>query len=60
VVLLLLDDLFEFFFAFGFLAVLHGVLESNFKLCNFIVNGLIKGEIKKLIGQFLCLIVMSH
>jgi hypothetical protein len=40
--------------------VLHGVLDSNFKLCGFVVNGLIKGEIEKSSGQFLGLIVMSH
>jgi hypothetical protein len=40
--------------------VLHGVLDSNFKLYTFIINGLIKGEIEKPIGQFLGLIVMSH
>jgi hypothetical protein len=48
---------------FGFLdllAVLHGVLDSNFKLCAFVVNGLMKGEIEKLSGQFFGLIVMSH
>jgi hypothetical protein len=44
----------------GLLAVLYGVLDSNFKLCAFVVNGLIKGEIEKLSGQFLGLIVMSH
>jgi hypothetical protein len=27
--------------------VKHGVLDSNFKLCAFVVNGLIKGEIEK-------------
>jgi hypothetical protein len=27
----------------GLLAVLHGILNSNFKLCAFVVNGLIKG-----------------
>jgi hypothetical protein len=27
----------------GLLAVLHGILDSNFKLCAFVVNGLIKG-----------------
>jgi hypothetical protein len=43
----------------GLLAVLHRVLDSNFKLCAFIVNGL-KGEIEKASGQFLGLIVMSH
>jgi hypothetical protein len=50
----------SFSLAFGLLAVLHGVLDSNFKLCAFIVNGLIKGEIEKPSGQFLGLIVMSH
>jgi hypothetical protein len=35
-------------------------LDSNFKLCAFVVNGLIKGEIEKPSGQFLGLIVMSH
>jgi hypothetical protein len=40
--------------------VLHGVLNLNFKLYIFVVNGLIKGEIKKPSGQFLSLIVMSH
>jgi hypothetical protein len=44
----------------GFLAVLHGVLYSNFKLCAFVINGLIKGEIEKSSDQFLGLIVMSH
>jgi hypothetical protein len=38
----------------------HRVLDLNFKLCAFIINGLIKGEIKKPSGQFLDLIVMSH
>jgi hypothetical protein len=42
------------------LAVLRGVLDSNFKLCAFVINGLIKGEIEKPSGQFLGLIVMSH
>jgi hypothetical protein len=28
---------------FGLLAVLHGVLDLNFKLCAFVINGLIKG-----------------
>jgi hypothetical protein len=45
---------------FCLLAVLHGVLDSNFKLCAFVVNGLIKGEIEKPSGMFLGLIVMSH
>jgi hypothetical protein len=40
--------------------VLHEILDSNFKLCAFVVNGLIKGEIKKPSDQFLGLIVMSH
>jgi hypothetical protein len=60
-VFLLLDDLFELFLAFlGLLAVLHGDLDSNFKLRAFVVNGLIKGVIEKPSGQFLDLIVMSH
>jgi hypothetical protein len=46
--------------ASGLLAVLHGVLDLNFKLCAFVVNGLIKGEIEKPSDQFLGLIVMSH
>jgi hypothetical protein len=46
--------------AFGLLIVLHGVLDSNFKLYAFVINGLIKGEIEKPIGQLLGLIVMSH
>jgi hypothetical protein len=48
---------------FGFLSlltVLHGVLDSNFKHCVFVVNGLIKGEIEKPSDQFYGLIVMSH
>jgi hypothetical protein len=52
--------LLSFSWLFGLLAMLHGVLDSNFNLCVFIVNGLIKGEIDKLCGQFLSLIVMSH
>jgi hypothetical protein len=50
----------SFFGFFGLLAVLHGVLDSNFKFCAFVVNELIKGEIEKPSGQFLGLIVMSH
>jgi hypothetical protein len=46
--------------ASGLLAVPHRVLNSNFKLCGFVVNGLIKGEIEKPSGMFLGLIVMSH
>jgi hypothetical protein len=37
----------SFSLAFGHLAVLHRVLDSRFKLCDFVVNGLIKGEIEK-------------
>jgi hypothetical protein len=44
----------------GLLAMLHGVLDLNFKLCAFVVNGLIKGEIEKLSGQFIGFIMMSH
>jgi hypothetical protein len=50
-------------YVFGFLglpAVLHGVMDSNFKLFAFVINELIKGEIEKPSGQFLGLIVMSH
>jgi hypothetical protein len=43
----------SFLLAFGRLAVLHGVLDSNFKLCPFVVIGLIKGEIKKPSGPLL-------
>jgi hypothetical protein len=50
----------SFSWLLGLLAVLHGFLDSNFKLCVFVINGLIKGEIKKPSGQFLVLIVMSH
>jgi hypothetical protein len=48
---------------FGFLdllAVLHGILDLNFKCCAFVVNGLIKGEIDKPSDQSIGLIVMSH
>jgi hypothetical protein len=61
VVFLLLDDLLELFLVFFYLlAVLHEILDSNFKLCTFVVIGLMKGEIEKPIGQFLGLIVRSH
>jgi hypothetical protein len=40
--------------------VLYRTLDLNFKLCAFVVNGLIKGEIEKPNDQFLGLIVMSH
>jgi hypothetical protein len=52
---------FSSFFGFlGLLAVLHGVLDLNFKLYPFVVNGLIKGEIEKPSGSFLGLIVKSR
>jgi hypothetical protein len=52
---------FLIFFGFlGFLAVLHGILDSKFKFYAFVVNGLIKGEIEKPSGQCLGLIVMSQ
>jgi hypothetical protein len=50
----------SFLLASGLLSVLHEVLDSTFKLCVFVVIGLIKGEIEKPSGQFLGLIVMSH
>jgi hypothetical protein len=50
----------SFSWLLGLLVVLYGVLDSNFKLCAFIVNGLIQGEIEKPSGQFLDLIVMNH
>jgi hypothetical protein len=50
----------SFSWLFCLLALLHGVLDLNFKLCAFIVNGLIKGEIENPSGQLLSLIVMSH
>jgi hypothetical protein len=43
----------SFSLASDLLAVLHGVLDSNFKFCAFIVNGLIKGEIEKPSAQYL-------
>jgi hypothetical protein len=52
--------LLSFSLPFGLLAMLHRVLDLNFKLCVFIVNGLINGEIEKPSGQFLDLIIMSH
>jgi hypothetical protein len=52
--------LLSFSLAFGYLVILHGVLDSRLELCAFVVNGLIKGEIEKLSSQFLGLIVMSH
>jgi hypothetical protein len=50
----------SFSLASGLLAVLHGVLDSNFKFCTFVVNGLIKGEIEKQSSQLLGLITMNH
>jgi hypothetical protein len=50
----------SFSLAFGHLVMLHGVMNLRFKLCAFVINGLIKGEIEKPSGQFLGLIVMSH
>jgi hypothetical protein len=50
----------SFLLVSALLVVLHGFSDSRFKLCAFIVNGLIKGEIEKPSGQFLGLIVMSH
>jgi hypothetical protein len=52
--------LLSFSYFLGPLAVLHGILDLNFKFCAFAVNGLINEEIEKLSGQFLDLIVMSH
>jgi hypothetical protein len=40
--------------------MLHRVIDLNFELCAFVVNGHIKEEIEKPSGQFLGLIVMSH
>jgi hypothetical protein len=40
--------------------VLHVVLDLNFKLCAFVVNGLIKGELETPSGNFLGLILLSH
>jgi hypothetical protein len=48
----------SFSLLFGLLAMLHGVLDSNFVF--FVVNRLIKEEIEKSSGQFIGLIVMSH
>jgi hypothetical protein len=50
----------SFLLASYLLVVLHEVLNLRFKLCAFVVNELIKGEIEKLSGQFLGLIMMSH
>jgi hypothetical protein len=50
----------SFSWLFGLLAIHHGILDLNFKLYAFVVNGLIKGEIEKPSDQLLGLIVMSH
>jgi hypothetical protein len=50
----------SFSLASGLLAVLHGVSDSRFKPCAFVVNELIKGEIEKPSGQFLSLNVISY
>jgi hypothetical protein len=57
---LLVDDLLELFWLFWSSSCASWGLDSNFKLCTFVVNGPIKGEIEKSSGQFLVLIVMSH
>jgi hypothetical protein len=50
----------SFSLASGLLAMPHGVSDLRFKLCAFVINELIKGEIEKPSGQFRGLIVMSH
>jgi hypothetical protein len=50
----------SFSLASDLLVVLYRISNLKFKLYVFVVNGLIKGEIEKLSGQFLGLIVMSH
>jgi hypothetical protein len=57
---LLLDDLLELFLAFGLLAMLHLSLIQISNFVIFVVNVLIKGEIEKLSGQYLNLIVTSN
>jgi hypothetical protein len=37
----------SFFDVLGLLTVLHEILDLKYKLCAFVVNGLIKGEIEK-------------
>jgi hypothetical protein len=51
---------FSFSLAFGSSSCASCVLDLKFKLCAFVVNALIKGEIEKPSGQYLGLIVMSH
>jgi hypothetical protein len=43
----------SFYWLFGLLGVLHEILDLNFKLDAFVVNGLIKGEIEKPSHQWL-------
>jgi hypothetical protein len=50
----------SFFLAFRLLAMLYGVLDSNFKLCTFYCQCIYQGGIEKASGQFLGLIVMSQ
>jgi hypothetical protein len=57
---LLLDAFLSFSLASGLLVVLHGVSDSRFKLCAFVVNRLIKREIEKPSDQFIGLIMMNH
>jgi hypothetical protein len=58
---LLLDDILELLLAFLSSSYASWGFYSNFKLCAFVVNGLIgRGRVKKLTGQFLGLFVMSH
>jgi hypothetical protein len=49
-----------FSWLFGSSSCASWALDSRFKLCAFVVNGLINGEIEKPSDQFLGLIVMSH
>jgi hypothetical protein len=46
----------SFSLASGLLAVFHGLLDSNFKPCAFVVNVLINEEIEKSSGHYLGLI----
>jgi hypothetical protein len=48
--------LLSFSLPFDLLAVRHVVLDLSFKLCAFVVNGLIKEEFEKPSGQYLGLI----
>jgi hypothetical protein len=44
---LVLDDLLRCSWLFGSSSCASGVLDLNFKLCVFVANGFIKGEIEK-------------